>query len=287
MNTEKDTGTTDKEAENLHTDEDLKKFLHDNKDILNRRYCDWLYQKQEEYNKEKRKDTNYVKEELYERACLSRAHFFAIRNGTKSPSREAVIKLGLALELSLEELNRSLKLAGWKPLHSKMTDDVVIIYGINNKLDIYEIDQKLKTRGAKMVLIDLHDEYATWLDKKYKEYKDKKNAEKSSLGKHIEEDLYNKACMSRNLFEQILDGKKPSREEAIKLGLALELSLEELNSSLKLAGRRGLDSKKTDDLIIIWGINSKKSIYEINQRLKTESAKMVLIDACDEAGCSK
>lgn len=281
MNNEKDTSTTDKEARNLKTEGDLEKYLNDNKDIIKRRYCDWLYEKHEEYNKKKGKD----EEELYFKANLSRAHFFAIRNGTKSPSREAVIKLGLALELSLEELNRSLKLAGWKELYSKKEDDIIIIWGITNKISIDIINKKLKTKGAKMVLT--HEEYSIWLDRKYTEYKVKKNLEKSPQGKHIEDDLYNKAYMSKKTFDNILDDKIPSREEAIKLGLALDLSLEELNSSLKLAGRKELDSKKADDLIIIWGINNKKSIYEINQRLKAEGAKMVLIDARDKASCSK
>lgn len=85
---------------------------------------------------------------------ISKSLFYAVLNDTKKASKETVLLLGINLEVSIEELNELLKLAGHKELYPKNIDDAIILFGLKNNRSIYEIDEELKRRGSKLTLID-------------------------------------------------------------------------------------------------------------------------------------
>ena len=60
--------------------------------------------------------------------------------------------MGVAMNLSVEELNELLKLANLKELYAKRKEDAIIIYGINNKMKIDEIDVLLVESGSSFTL---------------------------------------------------------------------------------------------------------------------------------------
>ena len=92
--------------------------------------------------------------ELQRDVTVSKSQFYAVINGTRNPSKEAVIKIALALGVSLEEINELLKLAGYKELYPKNREDAIIRFGIEHKKDIYEISQVLKEYHSKLNLLD-------------------------------------------------------------------------------------------------------------------------------------
>lgn len=67
---------------------------------------------------------------------------------------------------------------------------------------------------------------------------------------------------------QILSGKRiPSRDKLIALCFGLKLDLDETNRLLKRAGLSELYAKNKRDSIIIFAINSKKSVFIANDVL--------------------
>ena len=83
------------------------------------------------------------KSELIANADIHRNYGYQILNGTKNPSRDNVLKLCLACELSIDESNRCLTLAGFNNLYSKNARDGLIIYFINNGYSVIDANLKL------------------------------------------------------------------------------------------------------------------------------------------------
>lgn len=77
-------------------------------------------------------------------------------------------------------------------------------------------------------------------------------------------DVYNKVNIDRRLFSKIRSNKDyhPSKETVILLGIALELSIEEIEKLLELASY-SLPKNNTYDLIIRFCFIEK--IYDLNQ----------------------
>lgn len=67
---------------------------------------------------------------------INRTYCYQILNGMKNPSRDNVIKICLACNLSLDESNKALTLAGFNKLYSKDVRDSLIIYFINNNFSV-------------------------------------------------------------------------------------------------------------------------------------------------------
>ena len=92
---------------------------------------------------------------LAERVALSRPYIYACANGTKNyPAKDVVLKLGFGINATLEEMNRLLKLSGHKELYARNEEDAIIIFGIENGYDLYQIDELLAERGIKLRLTD-------------------------------------------------------------------------------------------------------------------------------------
>ena len=63
------------------------------------------------------------------------------------PSRAVILNIGLALDLSLEELNTLLKAARYQELYARDTVDAVIIWGLFHGLCGGDIRLKLAEMG--------------------------------------------------------------------------------------------------------------------------------------------
>ena len=76
---------------------------------------------------------NISKQELIRRSCLNASFVYDIFNSKKTPSRDTVIKLSLALGLTLQESNRLLQLAGYSNLYPRIEREAIIIFCIHNR----------------------------------------------------------------------------------------------------------------------------------------------------------
>lgn len=88
------------------------------------------------------------------RVAISKSQFYAAINGTREISKENILKIALELGISIEETNELLKLAKHKELYPKNEDDAIILFGINMKMSIDEIDNLLKEYKSKIRLLD-------------------------------------------------------------------------------------------------------------------------------------
>lgn len=69
-------------------------------------------------------------------------------SGVKStPSKDKLICLSIGMDLSVDETNSLLKLAGLSPLYPRIKRDSIIIINMNNKKSVVEINEELYNEG--------------------------------------------------------------------------------------------------------------------------------------------
>ena len=85
---------------------------------------------------------------------ITKSLFYALINGTRNPRKVHIIKMGLAIGLSLEEVNELLKLAKLKELYAKNKEDAIVIFGLRNRLTVAQIEELLIDAGAAMRLME-------------------------------------------------------------------------------------------------------------------------------------
>ena len=66
---------------------------------------------------------------------VERCYGYQLLNGKRVPTRVQLIKIGLILKLSFEELQRMLKIAGKEILYARNVTDARVIYSIERGLD--------------------------------------------------------------------------------------------------------------------------------------------------------
>lgn len=81
--------------------------------------------------------------EVIRKADIQRTYGYQILNGGRQPGRDKVISLCLALSLPLEEVQRALNIAQEAALYPKRRRDSILIFGINQKLGVREVNDLL------------------------------------------------------------------------------------------------------------------------------------------------
>ncbi len=84
-----------------------------------------------------------VKSKVIKKTELSEVQGYQIFDGKRRPSRDSLISICVAMELSLESAQQMLKIGGFAPLYPKNQRDAVIIKGVQNKLSVAEINEDL------------------------------------------------------------------------------------------------------------------------------------------------
>lgn len=92
--------------------------------------------------------------EIEKQVAISKTQYHNVLNGTVKPQRHHIIKIGIAMELSVPEINELLKLAHHKELYAKKTEDAIIIYGIQRGMSVIEIQELLDEKNASFSLIE-------------------------------------------------------------------------------------------------------------------------------------
>ncbi len=127
--------------------EDLEKKLReeeefDEKTIIDNQ-AEAIYTAIEKYMSEK----NIQRLELIRRLNLERTYGYQILNGTRVPTRIHIIKIGLILELPLEEIQRLLKIGGKEVLYARNITDARAIYAIEHKFSYEDACEFIWTSG--------------------------------------------------------------------------------------------------------------------------------------------
>lgn len=136
------------ELETAKTWDDVKKIIKDNP-------VQTFGQKFEEIC-QKYKITSFIAQRKTETTFgIAKTSFYYYLDGRRNPSKEVVIKMGLAIGATVEEINELLKLSKHKELYPKSKEDAVIIFAIKNKKidkfeDLKEMDKVLTSYKSKM-----------------------------------------------------------------------------------------------------------------------------------------
>lgn len=85
--------------------------------------------------------------ELIKRSKIERTYCYQILSGRKNPSREKIIAMALASKMSFEETQRALEIARVGVLYVKSKRDSVIIYALNNHMNILDTNSLLVQFG--------------------------------------------------------------------------------------------------------------------------------------------
>lgn len=74
---------------------------------------------------------------------LNRTYVYQIFSGQKTPSRDKLIAIAFGLHLSDDETQRMLKLSGNRPLYARDERDAMILFALNHKKNIFDINELL------------------------------------------------------------------------------------------------------------------------------------------------
>ena len=78
---------------------------------------------------------------------IQKNYGYQIFDGSKTPSRDKVIALALAMQLNLDEANRLLHLSNNGILYPKIKRDSIIIFGLENNQKIIDLNITLDDLG--------------------------------------------------------------------------------------------------------------------------------------------
>ena len=81
--------------------------------------------------------------DMQKKCDIERTYLYQIMRGVKNPGRDKIIAIAVACEMNLAETQRALEIAQEGILYAKSSRDSLIIYAINNKLSLREINSLL------------------------------------------------------------------------------------------------------------------------------------------------
>lgn len=88
------------------------------------------------------------KSDIIRKGELNESYAYQMFSGVKStPSKDKLICLSIGMDLSVDETNSLLKLAGLSPLYPRIKRDSIIIINMNNKKSVVEINEELYNEG--------------------------------------------------------------------------------------------------------------------------------------------
>lgn len=104
-----------------------------------------------EYLRSLCEERGLVSEQVIKKAQIDRTYGHQIFNGTRIPSRDKLIQLAFGFELTLDETQKLLKIAGKSILYAKIKRDAVCIFGISHKRSIMEVQYLLTSLGLPLL----------------------------------------------------------------------------------------------------------------------------------------
>ena len=90
--------------------------------------------------------------DLISGACISKPYAYQFINGKRLPGRDIVLRMGIYLRMSLDEVQRLLTLAGKSVLYPKLRRDAAIIYCLGKKINLDDTNSFLENIGEPPLL---------------------------------------------------------------------------------------------------------------------------------------
>ena len=92
-----------------------------------------------------------IPEQVIKRANIERTYGHQLFNGTRHPSRDKAIQLAFGLGLDVDAAQRLLQAAQFSPLYPKLKRDAAILYCLEHKLDVLELQSLLQALGLTLL----------------------------------------------------------------------------------------------------------------------------------------
>lgn len=81
--------------------------------------------------------------DIINRSEFAYAYYYEVVGGKRIPSRDKIIRLILAMHLSLDDCQKTLRICGLSELYPRFRRDSIIIYAINHELTVFELNELL------------------------------------------------------------------------------------------------------------------------------------------------
>lgn len=91
--------------------------------------------------------SGFSKSNIINRSDFNYRHFYDCTCGRKMPTKDKVIRLSLAMRLSLDECQEALKISGRAPLYPRIRRDSLLIYAVEHHMTIFKCDEMLLQCG--------------------------------------------------------------------------------------------------------------------------------------------
>lgn len=133
---------TEEMLQQLKTAESLNGYLQDNREQL----VDSTISTQLETALA---ETGLTKSAVLLRSEINDIYGYQLFAGSRKPSRDKLIALCIGMELTLDRSQQLLKATGFAPLYAKNKRDSILIFGIQNKQSVFEINNALYEHNEK------------------------------------------------------------------------------------------------------------------------------------------
>lgn len=92
-------------------------------------------------------EKKYSKSNIINKSDFSYCYFYDVINGRKMPTKDKVVRLALAMKMTVDECQQALKVSGRSALYPKIRRDSVLIYAIEQKMTIMQCNSLLEKYG--------------------------------------------------------------------------------------------------------------------------------------------
>lgn len=92
-----------------------------------------------------------TKSDIINKADMSYCYFYDVINGRKIPSKDKIIRIALAMNLSLDDCQEALRISGKSALYPRIKRDSILIYAINKGYSIYQTNDLLAEHGEEIL----------------------------------------------------------------------------------------------------------------------------------------
>lgn len=91
------------------------------------------------------------KAEVVEASQLNKIYAYQILSGKRIPTRDKLLCLCIAIDLTLDEIQGLLKISGYAPLYPKIERDALLLFCIKEKQSVVDTNQWLFSHGQQIL----------------------------------------------------------------------------------------------------------------------------------------
>lgn len=98
------------------------------------------------------KEKHLKKSQVIREAMINEVYGYQIFSGAKTPRRDKLLCLALAMKLTLEETQKLLRDCGFSPLYVRHRRDCIILHGILEQKSVIEVNSILDEMGFSLFI---------------------------------------------------------------------------------------------------------------------------------------